>query len=121
MTILSTVEVGRVGFSSQGSQPPTSPEITLADIHSQFESVGAMGRFPADPGTQLREKRASSMYTYGNSQGWLIRATGCYLMQRKTPTSRSIGNKAVLLAISGRVELNPLVPEGWRVSERFAV
>jgi hypothetical protein len=53
--------------------------------------------YPADPGTQLREKRASSMYTYGNSQGWLIRATGCYLMQRKTPTSRSIGNKAVLL------------------------
>lgn len=71
---------------------------------------------PADPGTQLREKRASSVYKCGNSQGWLIRATGCYLMQHKTPTSRSIGNKAVLLGISGRVEQYPLVPEGRRVS-----
>lgn len=49
----------------------------------------------ADSGTQLREKRACSVLSCGSSLGWLIRATGCYLMQRNTPTSRSIGNKAV--------------------------
>jgi hypothetical protein len=79
-----------------GSGPSYQPSLIFRSLPNanprKFDSL-PLGA--ADPGTQLREKRASSVYLYGNSQGWLIRATGCYLMQRNTPTSRSIGNKAV--------------------------
>ena len=59
-----------------------------------------------DRGTHA-EKKGPLFHKLGIGQGCLIRATGC-MLQRKTPTSRSLGSKSVPGQLKGLTPLSPM-------------